>query len=230
MARDITKLEDVKTSIISKGGDAHFYSVDLSNADKVKELAQNVIQDHGLPDVIVNSAGAGRWLSLDETSMEEFKGMIESPLLATSYVCKAFLAPFKKRNSGHFITINSVGCYMSWPGSTAYLSARWGLRGFMDALYEDLFRSNVKSSMIAAGKVDSPYFSTNTGSADRIPKIGLMLTKTLSVDDVALCISKTIKSPKKEVIIPRMMSILVFLNKFFPTFFSYLLRKTSYKD
>lgn len=230
IARNISKLEKIQNEIDVNNGKSCFYSVDLCIEHEVKENTQLIVEKYGAPDYLINCAGAGRWLSLNETSMEEYHEMINSPLLATANVCKAFLSEMKSRNSGHIITLNSVGCFFSFPGANGYLSARWGLRGFMSALYEDLYDTNINVSMIAAGKVDSPYFSTNEGSADRIPKIATFLTKTSTSDEIAKVVYKTIKSPRKTVITPKSMGFLVLLNRFFPGMISLLMRKTSFKE
>ena len=230
LARNEDKLRTIVKDIENKMGIASYYSIDLTNTDKVGLIAKTIIDKHGVPDVIVNSAGSGRWLSLSETSMHEFSTMIDSPLKATANTCKAFLEVMKKRNSGHIITVNSAACYFSFPGAIGYLSARWGLRGFMNALYEDLYKSKIHVSSLVAAKVDSPYFETNPGSADRIPKITNILSRTSSVDEIAIQISKLIDSPRKTLITPLSMSFLVKLNQFFPNLLSAVMRKSSYKE
>ena len=62
-------------SISKNGGIAFAYPTDVSNAAAVKEQAQKIMQEVGVPDVIVNAAGAGNWLSIFETSEKEFKEM-----------------------------------------------------------------------------------------------------------------------------------------------------------
>jgi len=83
--------------------------------------------------------------------------------------------------------------------------------------------------MIACGKVDSQYFENNPGSAERIPKISTTLVNTITVDDVARAVERTIRSRRKVVVIPFMMSVFVGLNRFMPDFFDMLSRWTGYK-
>ena len=230
LARNVEKLRELQESIEAINGVSHYYSIDLSDEEKTNELAQKIIKIHGSPDCIINCAGAGRWLSLSETPIGEFSQMIDSPLLATANTCKAFLASMKTRDKGIIITVNSVAAYFSFPGANGYITARWAMRGFMNALYEDIYSSNIKCSTLVAGKVDTAYFSTNEGSAERIPRIATSLTKTLSAEEVAKSIYHLIKHPKIIKIIPGSMAILVGLNRFFPGIFRFLMRKTSFQD
>lgn len=228
-ARSIDKLKSVTKEIATLGGKSSFYSTDLINPVAVEEAADQMINEVGLPDIIINSAGAGEWLSLKEASLLHFKETIDSPYLATAYTCKVFYDRMQQRAHGHFIVINSAASYFSFPGVTGYAAARWAMLGFSKALQADLYKSDFKVSLIAFGKVDSPYFSTNPISEDRIPKISDFLVPVMSVDETAKVIMKVIKSGKKTTIRPIMMNILVKMYPFFPRMFSYLMRKTGYQ-
>ncbi len=164
-----------------------------------------------------------------ETDEVQFREMMDSPYFATVNTVRAFLDPMIKRGSGHIITINSAAAYFHFAGATGYMAARWALRGFTHALREDLRETNINVSMIVAGKVVSPYFVNNPGSEERIPGIATLLSKTMSVTEVAQVIFKTIMSPRNTVIIPFMMKLSVWLNRFFPALFTFLMRKTGYK-
>lgn len=223
-ARNADKLELAAKSIDSKRERVHTYSTDLTNATDVVNSADLIIQNIGLPDVIINSAGAGEWLTFQEASIQHFKSTMDSPYLATSYTCKAFYDRMQSRGSGDFIIINSAGCFFSFPGATGYLPARWALLGFSKALQADLHSTPFNVSMIALGKVDSPYFQNNPMSEERIPKISEVIMSSMSVQEASDIIVKTVLKPKNIVIRPRMMQLSAYLNKFFPNTFNRLMR------
>lgn len=228
-ARNIDKLKATAQEIEAIGGKVYYYSTDLKSADAIQKAADQMVQEVGLPEVIINSAGEGEWLSLKEATLAHFKETIESPYLATAYTCKVFYDRMKDRNQGHFIIINSAASYFSFPGVTGYSVARWAMLGFAKALQADLYQSHFKVSLVSFGKVDSPYFSNNPVSEDRIPKISDWLVPTMTVEEAAQVIVKRVKSPKNTTIRPMMMNILVKMYPFFPRMFSYLMRKTGYQ-
>ncbi len=78
--------------------------------------------------------------------------------------------------------------------------------------------------MIALGKVDSPYFSNNPISEERIPKIVGILIPTMTEKQSGQVIANTVKSKKATVIKPFMMAVSVWLNRFFPGLFRWLMR------
>ena len=229
-ARGIEKLKSAALEIDPMGNRISFYATDLTDQASVESAANAIVENEGIPDVVINSAGAGEWLSFKEATVSHYKKAMDSPYIATTFTCKAFFDKMQERGSGHFIIINSAACYFSFPGATGYTPARWAMLGFSRSLQADLYDTNFKVSMIAFGKVASPYFENNPRSEQRIPKIANWLIPTMSEKDTGQVIAKVVKTGKGIVIKPFMMSLLVFLNRFFPGIFRSLMRITGYKE
>ena len=227
-ARSIEKLKETALEIDTTYERISYYSTDLTDEEAVKSSAKKIIENEGVPDVVINSAGAGEWLSFKEATVSHYKETMDSPYIATALTCKVFYDSMQERGSGHFIIINSAACFFSFPGATGYTPSRWAMLGFSRSLQADLFNTNFKVSMIAFGKVESPYFENNPRSEERIPKIANWLIPTMSLKDTAQVISKTVKTKKRMIIKPFMLALLVFFNRFFPGTFSWLMRITGY--
>lgn len=223
-SRNLDKLEKASKEISPNGDRIKYYSTDLTNQLEVEKSADEIIKNEGLPDVIINSAGSGEWLSFKEASNNHFKTTIESPYLAAALTCKIFYDKMQKRSTGHFIIVNSVAAYFSFPGATGYAPARWALLGLVKSLQADFYGTNFTVSMVALGKVDSPYFRNNPTSESKIPKIATLLTPTLTENLAGNYIAKNVKSKKPILIKPFSMATFVFLNRFFPKIFSWLVR------
>ena len=138
LARTKSKLENVADSIRKEGGTAHVYPVDLTVAEAVAEIAKRVTAEIGLPDIIFNNAGAGKWLYAQETEPADAVSMMASPYFAAFFVTRAFLPDMLKRKSGYIINMTSAASRLVWPGATAYIAARWAIHGFTEALRADL--------------------------------------------------------------------------------------------
>lgn len=228
-ARDVEKLKSAAEEIDSSGNRISYYAADLTDQESVKASANKIIENEGLPDVIINSAGAGEWLSFKEADLSHYKTTMDSPYLATALTCKVFFDRMQEGGKGHFIIINSVAAYFSFPGATGYIPARWAMLGFSRSLQADLYHTDFKVSMVALGKVDSPYFKNNPISEERIPKISNWFTPIMSPKDAGRVIAKTVRSKKGIVIRPLMMSFFVFINRLFPGILRWLMRITGNK-
>jgi len=228
-SRDIDKLKSAALEIVPSGNRISYYATDLTDQDAVESAARMIVKNEGLPDVVINSAGSGEWLSFKEADLSHFKRTMDSPYLATALTCKVFFDKMQERGKGHFIIINSAAAYSSFPGATGYTPARWALLGFARSLQADLFNTNFKVSMVALGKVDSPYFENNPISEDRIPKIANWFIPTMSPQTAGNIVAKTVTTKSAIVIKPWALLFFVFLNRLFPGILRWLMRITGYK-
>ncbi len=212
LARTSENLAKVSASIDrlhaqpSRGFSARIYPVDLTDANTVDQVAQQIKAEMGVPDIIVNSAGSGRWLFAEETDPNEVVQMMGAPYFAAFSITRAFLPEMLKRNSGHVVNVNSPASKLPWPGATAYSAARWAMKGFTEALRADLWRTNIHVTSIVAGKVETGYWQHNPGSEERSPRIARLIP-TLTAEQVANAIVDAIEHNKREVIIPFMLRV-----------------------
>ena len=225
VARRASELERVAASI---GPTATAYPVDLSISSAVDQLALRVTQEAGTPDIIVNNAGAGRWKFVDETSPEEAVQMMAVPYFAAFYVTHAFLPAMLKRNSGHIVNVSSVGSRFVWPGATAYIAARWAIRGFSEALRSDLAGTNIKVTLYESGVVQSPYWEHNAGSQERVPGMGKLIPP-LTPEAAARAIVRGIEREQKLVVVPFMMKLTYWQHAVFPGVVQWLMTRTGYR-
>ncbi|MGB8274558.1 MAG: SDR family NAD(P)-dependent oxidoreductase [Alphaproteobacteria bacterium] len=228
LARRQDELARVAGDISAKGGVAKTYGVDLTDAKAVAAVCRRVKDELGVPDIVVNNAGAGRWLFLDETSPDEAVAMMAAPYFASFFVTRAFLPEMLGRNSGHFVFVNSPACRITWPGAAAYTAARWAQRGLAEALRSDLFGTGLKVTHFIAGGVESPYWKVNPGSRERIPKIGRLIP-VLSPEKTAAALARAVEGNKREVVVPFMMKMNFIQHALFPRVVEWLMRATGYR-
>ncbi len=172
VARRADRLEEVATTIRDAGGEAMVEALDASQGSAVDAMADRVRAAWGAPSLIVNSAGAGIWRFLEETTTDEIDSMIGAPYLAAAHTSRAFLADMIASGRGQLIHIGSPASIIPWPGATAYTASRWALRGLHEALRQDLRGTGVTSSLVYFGEVSSEYFDANPGSHEHIPSLG----------------------------------------------------------
>jgi short-subunit dehydrogenase len=225
VARRAADLQKVAGSIGT--GTAATYPVDLSSAPAVRQLAEEIDSAVGTPDIIVNNAGAGRWKFVDETTPEEAVQMMAVPYFAAFYVTHAFLPGMLRRNTGHIVNVSSVGSRFVWPGATAYLAARWAVRGFTEALRADLADTGIGVTLFESGVVQSPYWEHNPGSRERVPRMGKLVPE-LTSEAAARAIVRGIEREQKLVVAPFMMKVTYWQHAVFPGVVQWLMTRTGY--
>ena len=129
LARRAPRLEELAAEL---GDGARAYALDCADSEAVGRAAAQIAAEVGTPDVVVNNAGAGRWLYLDETEPAELEAMMGAPYFAAAFVTRAFLPAMIERGSGLIVNVNTPIAYVPYPGATGYGAARWALRGLAD--------------------------------------------------------------------------------------------------
>src|SRR5687767_5226727 len=79
LARNKDAIERIVNEIRAHNGFARAYAVDIGDAQAVQKTAEVIRSDMGTPDVIINNAGAGRFLYVEETEPAELMQMITAP-------------------------------------------------------------------------------------------------------------------------------------------------------
>jgi uncharacterized protein len=201
MARTPDALESVASRIRYFGGKAFTYPIDLGDASAIDSVTNRIAAEWGTPDLLVHSAGAGRWLFVDETGPADVENMMAVPYFGAFHLTRAFLPGMIDRRRGHIVTIGSPATLLMWPGAAAYIAARWALHGFTEALRADVRGLGIDVTLVIPGKVESDYFAHNPGSEDRVPRV-INLTSTLSPADVAQAVLHGVERRKREIVIP----------------------------
>lgn len=214
--RDPERLELVADAIRTQGNGADTYVIDLSDAEAIATTARQLVASHGSPDVLVNNAGAGRWLSIVETSAEDAAQMITVPYLGAFNITRELLPGMLARGSGQIVNLTSVAARLSWPGAVAYSAARAAMEGFTNALRADLHGSGIGVTLAMFGTVESPYWQHNPGSRERIPKSAGGI-RVLSTQEVASLIATAIEKRSRTVIAPVAFRGLFLMSALFPS-------------
>jgi short-subunit dehydrogenase len=225
LARTKSKLDELVEEIRSEAGEAHAYGVDCGDRGEVAEAASRIVEELGTPDILINNAGAGRFLFFDRTAPPEFEQMMAAPFFAALWVTRAFVPAMIERDSGHIVNVNTPIAYITWPGSAGYAMSRWAVRGLSDALRLDLHGTNVKVTQVVPGKVSSEYFQHNPGAEETIPKVSRLI-RTLSPERTAEVIIRATERDKRNVFAPIELRLFVEQARFFPRLTERILIRT----
>jgi uncharacterized protein len=226
LARSAERLDRVAEYIRGDGGSATPYVIDLADANAITETSARIKREHRTPDIVINNAGAGRWLPLVDTSAEDVLAMLAVPYLAAFNLTRAFLPDMIARRSGTLVYITSPACYLSWPNASAYIAARRAVAGLADTLQVELRGTGVAVTLVVLGPVETPYWKHNPGSRERLPAANPMHAPTLSSEQAAEAICAGVAARKRTVVKPGIFRALFVLNAIAPRLVARQLRRS----
>jgi short-subunit dehydrogenase len=227
LARNPDRLDRVADAIRRSGGTATPYPVDLSRSAAFDETAARIRRDAGTPDILINNAGAGRWLPMVETTADEAMRMIEVPYLAAFNLTRTFLPEMLARRSGAIAFITSPASYLAWPRASAYIAARRALAGLAETLQSEIKGTGLTVTLVVLGTVETPYWEHNPGSRANMPKTNPRLVPTLTPAEAAAAIFDGISKRRAFVVKPGIYRALFVLNASFPRLVARQLRRAT---
>ncbi|GDY14177.1 short-chain dehydrogenase [Planctomycetota bacterium] len=100
---------------------AYRYAVcDVRDPRQVRQVLDNACQQFATVDLVVNSAGYGHCLALDEISDEAWVEMNRVTVDGNFFIAKHGYEVFKRQKSGHFIIIGSMASGGGWRMEIGY--------------------------------------------------------------------------------------------------------------
>lgn len=151
VSRSASRLREVADQCRNAGATTRFYSCDLTNDREVSIMAAKVLDQVGVPDVIINNAGEFRPGAVHETEPSDFKYQVDVNLLSAYRVTHAFINQMMERESGHIFFMASVASIRGYPAGAAYCAAKHGVLGLARALREETKDSGLKVTAMIPG-------------------------------------------------------------------------------
>ncbi len=135
-------------------------AVDITSSTEVEQLAVQVNAEMGTLDILINASGIGIIKPLEQLSLEDFMQSLQTNLVGSFLLVKAFLPAMKEVKKGLIINIPGVLGKVPMAGAAAYSASKYGLVGMMQSIREELKRTEIRITNIFLGGVDSPFWET----------------------------------------------------------------------
>lgn len=132
-------------------------AIDLSQPDKIDAQIGTILKQCQF-DCFIHAAGNGQFGSIEQFSVSQIDAAIRLNLTSALVLSRSVVPLFRRRKQGRMIFIGSESSLSAGRKGALYSAAKFGLRGFCQALREDCASDGINVSLINPGLVRSPFF------------------------------------------------------------------------
>jgi NAD(P)-dependent dehydrogenase (short-subunit alcohol dehydrogenase family) len=161
VARTREKLEQVAEQIRAGGGTAHVHPADLSELSDVERVAQEIVDEHGGVDVLINNAGRSirRSVARSYDRFHDYERTMQLNYFGALKLIMAFLPGMRERKSGHIVNVSSIGVQTNTPRFSAYVASKSALDAFSRCAAPECVADNVKFTTVYMPLVRTPMIA-----------------------------------------------------------------------
>ena len=135
-------------------------TVDLSDIVSIETRIQGILKENPEISVFVSNAGYGDFRHLENFSTSQIQKFLDLNLIAQIILSRHFTSHFKSNGGGDIIFLGSEAALAGKRKSTLYSASKFGLRGFAQALRDEVGASGIRVCLINPGLVRSPFFDS----------------------------------------------------------------------
>ncbi len=134
-ARDLGQVEAL---VAGHEGRGVALALDVTNPTQIAVAVQAAEARFGGIDVLVNNAGYGYQVSVEEGKDAAIRALFETNVFGLAALIRAVLPGMRARRRGAIVNISSVGGFVGFPGSGYYAATKHAVEGLSDALAKEV--------------------------------------------------------------------------------------------
>jgi 3-oxoacyl-[acyl-carrier protein] reductase len=149
---------------LERFGEVFAEPADVRKETGIKRFSGEVIKRFKRVDILVNNAGIlPRRASFRDHTFSHINNTVDTNLKGTLFMTRALLGPMLKTRSGVIINLSSEAGLKGYSDMAIYCATKFGIRGFSEALDEELRDKGIKVYVVCPGAVKTGLNSGFTG-------------------------------------------------------------------
>ena len=160
VAINYLKSEDKAKAIVSEinsaGGEAKEFKADVSIVSEIEKLIEEVKDEWGGVNILVNNAGVFHTVPVMETTEEIWDQTIDLNLKGYFFAVKTLVPHWREIGGGKVVNISSIAGTGAFPNCPGYCASKGGVVNLTRALAAELGKDKINVNSIAPGNVATP--------------------------------------------------------------------------
>lgn len=185
---DLDRVGNAVAELHALGREATGYTMDVTDADDVRRVRDQILSEHGTIDVLVNNAGIVTGGRFTEVSLEKHHLTYEVNTRGPVNVTHVFLDDLVKQTEGHIVNICSASSMLPLPGGATYASSKWAVLGFTDSLRAELKETGNGHVRVTA--ICPSYIKTGMFEGVKPPLLAPWLEPRWLAKSIVKCVQK----------------------------------------
>jgi NAD(P)-dependent dehydrogenase (short-subunit alcohol dehydrogenase family) len=153
-ATDSVAAESVRDRC-EKGGRVTLHRVDVGDAKSCRSLVDEVLDQHGRLDYLINNAGTVTEQRYGDTTTDDWQQHLAVNLSAAFFLTQAAMGTMIERRFGRIVNIGSVCATMGSPVQIPYAAAKSGLIGLTRSTARAVARKGITVNCVIPGSFDT---------------------------------------------------------------------------
>lgn len=139
--------------------------LDLTDNTSIIVAIKEAVDRFGQIDVVVNCAGFGQFGIFERIPAERIEQNFAVNVFGTMNVIREIIPVFREQGEGVIVNLSSVGGLVGLPAMTSYVSTKFAVEGFSEALSHELRSQNIIVKLVEPGGVETE-FDTRAAATD----------------------------------------------------------------
>ena len=154
-ARRKDRLDQLAAKLAELGAEPLVLVADLAAEAEAQRIVKETEAHYGRLDILINNAGVMYLEPVAEADLGRWRSMLELNVLSLIASTQAALAGMRERRDGHIVNVSSVAGRVANPNAAAYAATKFGVVGFSESLRREVYKDNIRVSVIEPGMVDT---------------------------------------------------------------------------
>ena len=153
--------EKLLTELNHINDNIHSFPLDVTEIDKCKIVAKNIIDQFGDINICVFGTGMHDPKSEKTFNLDKIRKIMEVNYFGTMNSINSIYEFFSEKKNGQISIVSSVAGYRGLPAAGAYCASKAALTSFAESLNFDMQNKNVRISLISPGFIKTPMTDQN---------------------------------------------------------------------